>query len=134
MVPTASDATGDNKVDQKKETHELVTVKDNTEFKSLLKGDGKVVVMFSASWAGTMEYLNRSIMPTFEKFPTCERFSGIKFGKIDVDEYPESESLKQLGIRAMPSFMFFVNGKKTGEVIGANPKALENEMEEFLRK
>jgi len=32
---------------------------------------------------------------------------------------------QELGVRAMPTFLLFKNGEKVGEVVGANPKALE---------
>ncbi len=32
---------------------------------------------------------------------------------------------QELGVRAMPTFVLFKNGDKVGEVVGANPKALE---------
>lgn len=47
----------------------------------------------------------------------------MRFYKLDVDEVPEVA--QKLGIRAMPTFLFFKNGEKVGEVVGANPKALE---------
>ena len=32
---------------------------------------------------------------------------------------------QDLGIRAMPTFLLYKNNKRIGEVVGANPKALE---------
>ncbi|KAH0534112.1 hypothetical protein FGG08_007286 [Glutinoglossum americanum] len=43
---------------------------------------------------------------------------------LDVDQIPDAA--KELGIRGMPSFMFFRNGDKIDEVVGANPAAIEN--------
>lgn len=58
---------------------------------------------------------------------TTTRFSdeypNAKFYKVDVDDVPDVA--QELGVRAMPTFVLFKNGDKVGEVVGANPKALE---------
>ncbi|KAM0265137.1 hypothetical protein ACHAQJ_000290 [Trichoderma viride] len=46
----------------------------------------------------------------------------VHFVKFDVDELPELS--QELGIRAMPTFLFFKNGEKVDEMIGANPPLL----------
>lgn len=50
-------------------------------------------------------------------------YPDVDFYKIDVDKL--SSVASELGVRAMPSFYFFKNGEKVGEVIGANPPALK---------
>jgi len=40
-----------------------------------------------------------------------------------VDEVPDVA--QELSVRAMPTFLLFKNGEKVGEVVGANPAALE---------
>lgn len=52
-----------------------------------------------------------------------DQYPNARFYKLDVDEVPDVA--QELGIRAMPTFMLFKNGDKVGEVVGANPKALE---------
>jgi thioredoxin 1 len=37
-----------------------------------------------------------------------------------------SKLAAQLGIRAMPTFLFFKNGEKIHEIVGANPPQLIN--------
>ena len=55
------------------------------------------------------------------------RFSDVytdtRFYKLDVDEVPDLA--QELSVRAMPTFMLFKDGEKVGEVVGANPNALE---------
>ena len=55
------------------------------------------------------------------------RFSDVytdtRFYKLDVDEVPDVA--QELSVRAMPTFMLFKDGEKVGEVVGANPTALE---------
>lgn len=50
-------------------------------------------------------------------------YTNARFYKLDVDQV--SDVAAELGIRAMPTFLLFKNGEKVGEVVGANPKALE---------
>lgn len=52
-----------------------------------------------------------------------EEYKNAHFIKIDVDEIPELSA--ELGIRAMPTFLFFKNGEKVDEVVGAAPQKLE---------
>jgi thioredoxin 1 len=46
------------------------------------------------------------------------------FAKFDVDAVPDLA--QELGIRAMPTFLFFQDGVKVDEFLGANPPALLN--------
>lgn len=45
------------------------------------------------------------------------------FYKLDVDEHQQIAA--ELEVRAMPTFLFFKDGKKVSEVVGANPSALK---------
>jgi len=57
-----------------------------------------------------------------------EKYPDTRFYKLDIDEVPDIA--QELGIRAMPTFVFFKNGEKVGEVVGANPKAIEAGIQE----
>jgi thiol-disulfide isomerase/thioredoxin len=57
-----------------------------------------------------------------------EKYPETRFYKLDIDEVPDIA--QELGIRAMPTFVFFKNGEKVGEVVGANPKAIEAGIQE----
>ena len=57
-----------------------------------------------------------------------EKYPDTRFYKLDIDEVPDVA--QELGIRAMPTFVFFKNGEKVGEVVGANPKAIEAGIQE----
>lgn len=59
-----------------------------------------------------------------------DEYPNAKFYKIDVDELPDVA--QELGIRAMPTFLLFKNGERVGEIVGANPKALQASIEANL--
>lgn len=63
------------------------------------------------------------ISPLFEKFAASSDASKIAFYKVDVDE--QEQISQEVGIKAMPTFLFFQNGKKLNEVVGANPQQLQ---------
>lgn len=54
----------------------------------------------------------------------------VHFVKFDVDELPELS--RELGVRAMPTFLFFKDGEKTDEIVGANPPALLQVMRKHI--
>ena len=53
----------------------------------------------------------------------------VHFIKFDVDELPELS--QDLGIRAMPTFLFFKNGDKVDEMVGASPQGLLAKLKEL---
>ena len=59
-----------------------------------------------------------------------EEFADARFYKVDVDELPEVA--QEQNVRAMPTFLLFKGGKKVGEVVGANPTALESAIKNNL--
>lgn len=52
-----------------------------------------------------------------------DKYPNVRFYKLDVDEVPDVA--KELGVSAMPTFIVFKDGEKVGEVVGANPRAVE---------
>jgi len=62
---------------------------------------------------------------SFHRWSESEEFKDkIYFAKFDVDDLPDLA--QDLGIRAMPTFIFFKDGDKVGDFLGANPPALLN--------
>ncbi|ERT02531.1 thioredoxin [Sporothrix schenckii ATCC 58251] len=96
--------------------HEIKTYE---EFASIRKVNKVVLVDFHAVWCGPCKIIS----PIFEKLSEDPKFAHIYFAKIDVDAVPQVA--QEQGIRAMPTFLAFVDDKKTGEIVGANPPALE---------
>ncbi|EAL91479.1 thioredoxin trx1 [Aspergillus fumigatus] len=101
-------------------SHNVEKITDAKVFKEKVQeGSGPVIVDCSATWCGPC----KAISPVFQRLSTSEEFKNAKFYEIDVDEL--SEVAAELGVRAMPTFMFFKDGQKVNEVVGANPPALE---------
>jgi len=74
-----------------------------------------------ATWCGPCKVIAPQVVKLSEKYPNA------RFFKLDVDEV--ADVAKELGIRAMPTFILFKGGDKIAEVVGANPKALEAAIE-----
>jgi len=60
-----------------------------------------------------------------------QKYSDANYLKVDVDELPDLA--QQYGIRAMPTFMIFKDGKKVDELIGANPVKLEEKIKTYVK-
>ncbi|KAF3400949.1 Thioredoxin-1, partial [Talaromyces pinophilus] len=90
---------------------------NKSEFDAALKSDKLVVVDAFAEWCGPC----KAIAPKVHAW--SEEHTDVDFVKFDVDESPDVA--QELGIRAMPTFLFFKNGQKITEVVGVNPPALE---------
>ena len=78
-----------------------------------------IVVDFFAEWCGPC----KAIAPRVEQFALANE--NVKFYKVDVDKLAEVAA--DNGISAMPTFLFFKDGKKldANTVRGANPPAIE---------
>lgn len=70
-----------------------------------------------ATWCGPCKVIAPEILKLSESYPNAS------FYKVDVDEHPEIAA--ELGVRAMPTFIFFKGGAKIQQVVGANKPAIE---------
>lgn len=89
------------------------------EFKKVTGSDKVVVVDFWATWCGPC----KMISPVFEKVSDTKAGETIGFYKVDVDE--QSQIAQEVGVRAMPTFVFFKNGEKIETVVGADVGKLQ---------
>ena len=87
------------------------------------KASGKLVVDYHATWCGPCKV----IAPKIEAL--AQEYSDIAFIKVDVDK--GSDIAQEEKISAMPTFRFFNNGQKVGEVVGANEAAIRQEVEKL---
>ncbi|KAI0132434.1 thioredoxin-like protein [Xylariales sp. AK1849] len=95
--------------------HNIQTVE---AFREAIAKNKVVMLDCFATWCGPC----KAIAPLLANHSNNEKYQGIFFAKIDVDDLPELS--QELGIRAMPTFMLFKDGEKADELVGANPNAL----------
>ncbi|KAK3352249.1 thioredoxin-like protein [Lasiosphaeria hispida] len=90
------------------------------QFKETIAREHVVLVDAFATWCGPC----KAIAPTIAKWAEELEFKNkVHFAKFDVDDVPELA--QELGIRAMPTFIFFKDGEKVGEFVGGNPGPLK---------
>lgn len=81
----------------------------------VLKSNGLVVVDFWAAWCGPC----RMVAPTIEEL--AKEYAGkVKVGKLNTDE--NSDIASKYKIMGIPTIMFFKNGQKVDQIVGAVPK------------
>ncbi len=92
----------------------------------VLKSPGLVMVDFWAAWCGPC----RIVAPTVEEL--AKEYAGrLKVVKLNTDENPDVAS--RYKIMGIPTLMFFKNGEKVDQVVGAVPKEqLKSKIEELL--
>jgi thioredoxin 1 len=93
----------------------IVEVNASTWDQEVLKAEGLVMVDFWAIWCGPC----RMIAPTVEEI--AKEYAGkLKVCKLNTDENPEIAS--KYKIMGIPTLMFFKNGEKVDQIVGAIPK------------
>ena len=95
---------------------QAVAVTDSTFQAEVEQHPGLVVVDFWADWCGP----SRAIAPVLEQLQT-EYGAKLKVVKLDVDA--NQQTSMRLNVRSIPTLMFFKNGTRVDQVIGAVPKA-----------
>jgi thioredoxin 1 len=89
---------------------------DSSNFEEVVKGNENVVVDFWAEWCGPC----RMIAPIIDEL--AEEYAGkVVFVKVNTDENQMLAAM--YGISAIPTLIFFKNGKPVDQLIGALPKS-----------
>jgi len=89
---------------------------DAGNFEEVVKGNENVVVDFWAEWCGPC----RMIAPIIDEL--AEEYAGkVVFVKVNTDENQMLAAM--YGISAIPTLIFFKNGKPVDQLIGALPKS-----------
>ncbi|CCF51976.1 hypothetical protein NDA18_003776 [Ustilago nuda] len=100
------------------------SIESYEEFKSLIEGDKAIVIDFWATWCGPCKVIG----PIFEKISATPAGEKLDFYKVDVDT--QEKIAAEVGIQAMPTFVFFHKGQAVKKVVGANPSALQSGISE----
>ncbi|KAK6537345.1 hypothetical protein TWF694_011537 [Orbilia ellipsospora] len=99
-------------------------ISSSSEFESLLSSTMYVVTDFYADWCGPC----KAIAPMYEKMAESASVPNyLAFAKVNVDNNQDISS--KYGVTAMPTFMFFKNGKQVAVngnalIRGADAQAL----------
>jgi thioredoxin 1 len=93
----------------------VLEVTDQSFEGEVLKSDLPTEVDFWAPWCGPC----RMVSPIYDKL--AEEYEGrFKFCKINVDE--NQDIARKYQIMSIPMQMFFINGEKVDEILGAVPE------------
>lgn len=90
---------------------------ETSKIKTASNNPKLVVIDCFATWCGPC----KAIAPKIAEY--SEQYPDVAFYKVDVDEVPDVA--QELGIRAMPTFVYFKDGQKVDEVMGAAPPNIE---------
>ncbi|CDH53159.1 predicted protein [Lichtheimia corymbifera JMRC:FSU:9682] len=99
--------------------------KNLEEFNKLIAENKKVAIDFHATWCGPCKL----IAPKFKTF--AAENSDVTYAKIDVDDVADVAA--EVGVRAMPTFVFYLDGQKFDEVVGANAAKLKEAIEKLAK-
>ncbi|OGB93382.1 MAG: thioredoxin [candidate division NC10 bacterium RIFCSPLOWO2_12_FULL_66_18] len=93
----------------------ILTLTD-ADFDAQVKAQPLIVVDFWAEWCGPC----RMVAPVLEELAN-EYSDRLTVGKVNVDE--NRQTAARFGVRSIPTLMFFRDGSRADQVIGAHPKA-----------
>jgi thioredoxin 1 len=83
-------------------------------------GEKLLIVDYSTTWCGP----GKMMEPKFVEMST--RYDAV-FVKVIGDSTPEAgQLLKREGVRSVPAFHFWKNGKRVDSISGADPERLED--------
>jgi thioredoxin 1 len=101
-------------------------VTSSTWDSDVLKYQGLVMIDFWAAWCGPC----RIVTPTIEEL--AKEYTGkIKVMKLNTDDNPDIAS--KYNIMGIPTLMFFKDGRKLDQIVGAVPKQqLKEKIESLL--
>jgi thioredoxin 1 len=109
-------------------TSEAITEITDANFADEIeKGEGLYMIDFWAVWCGPC----RLIAPIVAQLADEYQGKGLHVGKLDVDSNPQTTA--RFRVMSIPSVLFFKNGERVDQVVGAVPRAvLEEKVKQHL--
>lgn len=105
----------------------VIEVTDQTFEEEVLQSDVPCEVDFWATWCGPC----KMVAPIYDAL--SDEYENFKFCKIDIDR--NRTVAMQFGIKSIPMQMFFANGEKVDELLGAVPEQqIRDKVEEVLQR
>ncbi len=105
----------------------VVEVTDQTFEEEVLKSDVPTEVDFWAPWCGPC----KMVSPIYDKL--AEEYDNFKFCKVNVDS--NTEWARKYNVVSIPMQMFFANGEKVDELLGAVPEqVIVSKVQEVLQR
>jgi len=106
---------------------EVVEVTDQTFEEEVLGSELPTEVDFWAPWCGPCVMVS----PIYDKL--SEEYDNFKFCKINVDE--NRETAREYQVMSIPMQMFFMDGEKVDELLGAVPEqVIRSKVEELIQR
>ena len=105
----------------------VVEITDKNFEQEVLESDVPTEVDFWAPWCGPCHMVS----PIYDKL--SEEYNDFKFCKINVDENPRTA--QEFNIVSIPMQMYFNNGEKVDEILGAVPEhMIRSKVEDILKR
>lgn len=106
---------------------EVIEVTDSTFQQEVLKSEVPTEVDFWAPWCAPC----RMVSPIYDKL--AKKYGDFKFCKINIDEH--RSVAQEYQVMSIPMQMFFADGKKVDQLLGAVPEeVIRDKVEEILQR